>query len=194
MALIGLRGDDPTSIGAGFLVRVASRLYVITAAHVAPDSRDFHELFRWAPQFSICPDSDGSVGRYDLFEQGTPKFRYHLDGEGRMLDMVAFEVPERRWPTRIYDLGGDCDLKSNDRLSAYGFPDRGNKKRPYWPPDKIQGHFVREEDPHAYTTLPTRKGHSGGPVLRKGTLAGMIVGSDEGFGTIIPLKVLRRLF
>ena len=194
LGLIGLRGDNPTTIGTGFLIRVASQLYVISAAHLATGDRAFGEFSQWAPQVSLCPDSDGSIGRYDLFEQGVPKFRFYRNPAGQMLDMFAFPVPERPWPTRVYDFDHSPKLEKNNRITGHGFPEKGNKRQPYWPPDKIEGRFQYEVEPHAYTTLPVRTGHSGGPVLRKGALAGMMIGSDGDFGTIIPTSVLRRLF
>lgn len=119
-----------------------------------------------------------------------------------MADMMAFHDAEHgdllARLASAYEVITEPDTLSyseGDRLTVYGYPDHGDAW-PYSPARIDSGPIIRMNPlgPMLEARIDPRQGFSGGPVFTDdGLCVGMMIGSTDGVGRIVPLHVLNRL-
>lgn len=172
------------NIGAGFLVKCAGQIYLVTAAHVANYELDqMAKWANWSPELILVDESTSPLARARLFDETSsvksPLFKYlrTTSEPDRILDLLLLPLSPGEPMARMSKIFALPDEKAayakDDKVFMVG-------RRAPWPYVNLTTHVVTVPDAQIMHMEPEGKpGDSGGPVL---TSAGALVGMNYGHG------------
>ena len=181
--------DGKFNIGAGFLIKKAQRLWLITAAHVPTNSQPVSDWANWPENIYVwvTPSTcevlplfivEGSIRKPNFLSISSSGNRIH---DFMALPIMPSDAHEREGllsqfhVVRNRPLG---DPVKGTLVVGFGFPFVSEK----WPsaePHRFDGRFLYRGGMVSRIRAEVKKGHSGGPVFtERGVFLGMTIGSD----------------
>lgn len=161
--------EGKTKIGTGFVVRLEKNAaYIVTAAHVVEGDSN--------PKVSFFPEQNKEVtGKIVGIEGGDQKGLAVIQTLGGVpLGIEAFPIEQT------------LESTSGESLTLIGFP---TKMSAPWA--VVTGSLSGLKGRDLVITAPVSEGNSGGPVLVKGKVVGVLMEARKEFGLAVPSPILK---
>lgn len=191
-------GPDALAIGSGFLASVASRTFLVTAAHVPIDTLPHSDWSKWPRQLWFSPEVR-SKAAFDLFTPGGDPLFFRVEDYTGMADFMA--IPIRASASMmggilaryaVFNFEQAVEPLTGSSVTMTGYPYTG-VKWPYDPAEQMTGQIIGFNSGLIEIDTKPVKGFSGGPAtVADGLLVGMTIGSEGGRGRLVRASWIRE--
>jgi hypothetical protein len=180
--------------GTGFFANYKSRLWLITAAHVALAENDVHGRWEdWPDEIGVRVGPGFTVNLFD--NQRQPVFAFKAEA-GVVADIIAFDLSFMSEHSIfseviVFDLSAPWSVEVGDQVTGLGFPTNVDN----WPqPIPVTKDFkIKQLTPEVIEFSPSAgNGMSGGPVVdHQQGLVGLVMGHNYGVGRAANVDAIR---